>query len=105
MGKTHEALERAEKEYKETLAEPSLNTEKAMALKRPSQLPAKAPLEMYQQVKVKLITRFPDTSIKTILITSTAHGGGSSTTAVGFATALSRDCNGSSPIIETGYAV
>ncbi len=92
MGKTHEALERAEKEYRETLGEPPPDTEKAMALKRPRQLPAKAPLERYQQVKVKLITRFPEASIKTILVTSTAHGDGSSTTAVGFATALAQDC-------------
>ncbi|KKK59613.1 hypothetical protein LCGC14_3032650, partial [marine sediment metagenome] len=60
-------------------------------------------LEMYQQVKVKLITRFPDASIKTILITSTAHGDGSSTTAVGFATALARDCKLKVLLIDVNF--
>jgi len=92
MGKTHEALERVEKEYKEVMAETPLETQQAMVPKKPEQLPARAPLEKYQQVKAKLITLFPEMSIKTIMVTSTAYGDGSSTTAVGLATALARDC-------------
>jgi len=92
LGKTHEALERAEKEYKEVMAEKPLETQQAMVPKKPELLPARAPLEIYQPVKTKLTTLFQEMSIKTILVTSTAHGDGSSTTAVGLATALARDC-------------
>jgi len=92
MGKTHEAIEKAEKVYKEMMAETGFETQEAMAPKKPGQLPARAPSEKYQLVKVKLITRFPEASIKTILVTSPDHGDGSSTTAVGLATALARDC-------------
>lgn len=92
MGKTYEALERAEKEFKDVLGSPVPGTEKSMIPERPSRLPVNTAMEKYQQVKVKLINRFPDAPVKTILVTSTAHGGGSTTTAVGFATALARDC-------------
>ncbi len=92
MGKTHEALIRAEKEYKKMMVEKPPDIQEALVPKKPSQLPVRAPLEKYQQIKVKLITRFPEMSIKTLMVTSTAHGDGSSTTAVGLATALARDC-------------
>ena len=92
MGKTHEALERAEKEYKKTLVETPPDYEKALVVKGPRQFPIQAPLDKYQEVKIKLITRFPEESIKTILFTGTAHGDGTSTTAVSFATTLARDC-------------
>jgi len=93
MGKTHEALERAEKDYKKTLAETPLESEKAVVVIGPRQFPIQAPLDSYQEVKIKLITRYPEESIKTILFTGTAHGNGTSTTAVSFATTLARDCH------------
>ena len=92
MGKTHEALERAEKEYKKNFVETPLESEKAVVVKGQRQFPIKASLDRYQEVKIKLITRFPEESIKTILFTGTAHGNGTSTTAVSFATTLARDC-------------
>ena len=93
MGKTHEALERAEKEYKKNFVETPLESEKAVVVKGQRQFPIKASLDRYQEVKIKLITRFPEESIKTILFTGTAHGNGTSTTAVSFATTLARDCH------------
>ena len=57
----------------------------------PEQFPTQASSDRYQEVKTKLIARFPEKSIKTILITSATHGDGSSFTAVGFATTLARD--------------
>ena len=92
MGKTHEALERAEKEYKKNFVETPLESENAVVVKGPRQFPIQAPMDRYQEVKIKLITRFPEESIKTILFTGTAHGDGTSTTAVSFATTLARDC-------------
>ena len=92
MGKTHEALQRAEKEYQDGRVKTSPDIQKAIVLKRPSQLPIQAPSPNYEQVKARLITQFLDKSIKTILVTSTAPGDGASTTAVGLATTLAGDC-------------
>jgi capsular exopolysaccharide synthesis family protein len=48
-------------------------------------------MERYEDLKTKLLTRYPDGSIKTFLFTGVASGGGTSTTAVNFATALAKD--------------
>lgn len=91
MGKTHEALERADKEYRGRLQGPSLDSKNASAVKGLEQFPKQSPLNRYREVKTKLIAHFPEGSIKTILIASASHRSGSSTIAVGFATALASD--------------
>jgi capsular exopolysaccharide synthesis family protein len=75
-----------------TLKETSLNLQKVIAAKVARQVPKQAPSNRYREIKSKLITRFPERSIKTIMFTSTAHGDGSSFTAVSFATSLAKDC-------------
>jgi len=92
MGQTHEPLKRAEKEYQENLEKTTLDLQKAMVAKGASPIPTQSQYNQYQEIKTKLITRFSEESIKTIMFTSTAHGDGSSFTAVSFATTLSRDC-------------
>ena len=94
MGKTHEALERAEKEYKQTVMQSPRGPEKTVPAKKPGpfHMPAPSESDRFQEVKTKLITRFADGSVKSILITGTAHGDGSSFTAASFATTLARDC-------------
>lgn len=105
MGKTHEALERATKEHHENLSETifesrkTLRTEeskqisnKAMVVTESKKIPLKVSPNRFQEVKTRLITRFPEKLIKTILITGTAPGSGASTTAANFAITLSRDC-------------
>lgn len=119
MGKTHEALKRAEKENRKNLLETFFEPEKTMAkeesrqisikaiettesrhipnkvlvAKESMKIPAKASPNRYQEVKTRLINRFPEGSIKSILITGIAHGSGSSTTAANFAITLARDCS------------
>ena len=105
MGKTHEALKRAEKEQQEKLPETFFESQEIMVAKRSKQVLNKAvevkkskkiPVKMlpirFQEVKTRLITRFPEDSVKTILITSTAHESGCSTTAANFALTLAQDC-------------
>ena len=92
MGKTHEALERAEKEYQASLPKASRELDTAPGTKAPQQAFYQVDTERYQDLKVNLLTRYPDTSIKTILFTATNHGDGASTTAINFATTLAKDC-------------
>ena len=54
----------------------------------------------YQAIKTKIITRFPDNAIKTIMVTGTSRQCGTSTTAVGFATTLAADCKSRVLLIE-----
>jgi protein-tyrosine kinase len=92
MGKTHEALERAEKEYQESLPKASREPYKAPGTKAPQQAFHQVDTERYQDLKVNLLTRYPDIPIKAILFTSSTHGDGASTTAINFATTLATDC-------------
>lgn len=92
MGKTHEALERAEKEYRKKSIEIPSDSQKKMTVKQPERFPIQAISEQYHEVKGKLITWFPEESIKTILMTGISGGNGTSSTATGFALTLARDC-------------
>jgi hypothetical protein len=75
MGKTHEALERAEKEYQASLPKASHEPDTAPGTKAPQQAFDQMDMERYQDLKVNLLTRYPDTPIKTILFTATTHWG------------------------------
>jgi capsular exopolysaccharide synthesis family protein len=105
MGRTHEALEWAEKKYKQTLMQSSKAPEKTVAAKKsgPFPMPAPSESERFQEVKTKLITRFADESVKTILITGTALGEGATFTAAGFATTLARDCRLKVLLIDANF--
>ena len=92
MGKTHEALERAEKEYKQTLTESSHGPEKTVAAKKPGQFHMPAPSDLFQEVKTKLVTCFPLGSVKMIMFTGTAHGNGCTTIAASFANTMAQYC-------------
>ena len=103
MGKTYEALERAEEKFQENIQEAAHDPQRALAVKRPRPLPMPAPFDGYQDVKVKLITCFPAGSIKTILITSTAQGAGSTFTAVSFANNLASCCRLNVLLIDANF--
>jgi len=92
MTKTHETLKRAGKEYQENLEKRALDLQKAMVAKGAGPIPTQSQYNRYREIKTKLITHFSEESIKTIMFTSTAHGDGSSFTAVSFAKTLARDC-------------
>jgi protein-tyrosine kinase len=92
MGKTYEALERAQKEFHKNLLEIPHKPRSPLIVRESRQISMKAPADRFHELKTRLTTRFSEGSIKTIMFTSTAHGSGSSTTAVNFATTLARDC-------------
>jgi protein-tyrosine kinase len=92
MGRTHEALEWAEKEYQANRDVPSSEPSPSRTPKPPKKASNGLGMERYQDLKTNLLTRYPEGSIKSILFVSTAHGDGASTTAINFATTLARDC-------------
>jgi len=92
MGKTHEALERAEKEFQENILETPDDSHKAVVVKKPGKFPMQTPSDRFQEVKTKLVTCFPLGSVKTILFTGTAHGDGCTTTAASFANTMAQYC-------------
>ena len=90
MAKTHEALLKAEKEYKMSYLEPVRKSEKELVPATPKgELIGPLP-EWCREIKTKLKTQYPDEPIKTIMFTGTNRGSGSSRTAVGFAISLAK---------------
>jgi protein-tyrosine kinase len=91
MGKTYEALERAEEDYQElkSTAGPTQRPPRSPVQKTVSGQNGK---ECYQSLKINLLARYPDKTIKTLIFCGTAHGDGSTTTATNFAATLARDC-------------
>lgn len=108
MGKTYQALRRAEKEYRKNIStmppgNPS-DTSNEILLKpqapvllpdQSSRLPVIMPdngsSDQYETLKSNILSRFPAEKIKTLVFTSTSYGDGTSTTAANFASALARD--------------
>jgi capsular exopolysaccharide synthesis family protein len=91
MGKTHEALLRAEQEYRETQQPTERRPFISAVPVKPKHDAPRDFLEIYEDLRTNLKTRYPDDPIKTILFNSTYHGVGCSTTAVNFATTLARN--------------
>lgn len=93
MGKTYEALERAEKEYEaKGLYVPRRPREEAVSVYPPRAAAHHAVLECYEELKINLLAGHPQGSVKTILFSGTNHGDGSSTTAINFASTLAENC-------------
>jgi protein-tyrosine kinase len=91
MGMLQKAIKMAEKKYWKNLEETTLDFQKTTAAKGANVIPMQSQYNRYQEIKTKLSTHFSKEMIKIIMFTSTAHGDGSSYTAVRFATTLVRD--------------
>jgi capsular exopolysaccharide synthesis family protein len=93
MGKTYEALERAEKEYQKNFLGASRKTPRAPETSSPKLATSERVLERYEDLKTNFLTRYPDGSIKTVLFMATESGVGCSTTALNFATSLAKEAH------------
>lgn len=92
MGKTHQALERAEEEYQENfLGHSHQPVSKVVSGPPARQVTNHNGMECYDDLKTNLLTRYPSGAIKSILFMGMRHGGGCSTTAVNLATALAKE--------------
>jgi capsular exopolysaccharide synthesis family protein len=104
MGRTFEAIERAEKEYKKLVRQNGVSAEERYYL-APDGKPngnGHVKPDRLGSLKTKILTRYTGKAlkIKTILVTGTAHGGGTSTTAVNLATALADDSRTSVLVVD-----
>ena len=90
MGKTHEALEKAEKDYQKHLQRTSRKSLRNEWV-TPSFISASnsTNFKRYEDLKANLLAR--DESVKSILFIDSSRGGGSPTHALNFATALAMD--------------
>jgi capsular exopolysaccharide synthesis family protein len=90
MAKTHEALLKAEEEYKMNYLEPVKREEKALVPASPKgELIGPTPA-WCKEIKTRLKTQYPDKKIKSIMFTGTRRGSGCSQTAVSFAVNLAK---------------
>jgi protein-tyrosine kinase len=89
MGKTHEALARAEKEYGESIQKSEVRQIQGPPPRRAA---CRNDWDCYQKLKANLLVRYPDAALKSIVFAGLREGDGASTTAVNFASAMARDC-------------
>jgi capsular exopolysaccharide synthesis family protein len=82
MGRTYEAIQRAEKEYKRILKETGVGAEERLWLTPQSDSAAPPKTHGYDDIKTKLLTRYANESLKAILITGPNHGTGTTTIAL-----------------------
>ncbi len=91
MGKTHEALEWAEKEAKKRYAGAVSQSPPTTMSSLPIMASIHVTLDRYDDLKTNLLFRGTNSSVKIVLFTGITHGTGCSTTAVNFAYALAKD--------------
>jgi capsular exopolysaccharide synthesis family protein len=82
MGRTYEAIQRAEKEYKRILRETGIGPEERLWLTPQSDASTPPKTHGYDDIKTKLLTRYANESLKVILLTGPAHGTGTTTIAL-----------------------
>jgi non-specific protein-tyrosine kinase len=91
MGKTYEAINKAEKEFQKDSGESRFDSVEHHWPAMPDASEVQIPFNRVLDLKSKLLTRYAGDAVKTIMVTGTAHGSGVSTTSVGLATALTKD--------------
>ena len=92
MGKTHQALQRAEKEHQENFV--TLRTRKDLPDTQTPAFPVKTGaqyIDEYESLKTSLLSRYRPEELKTIVFTGAAYNTGTSTTAANFARSMARD--------------
>jgi len=98
MGKISDALEKHSTEREQNRIEmrsdsaltPKTSAQRKQTPKHKQQV-IKSDLAGYEDILTRLHTQHPGESIKTIMFTGAAHGGGATTTAINFAKTLVRD--------------
>lgn len=103
MGLINNALEKANKRSDLTRGAANLSMPvpfRSISSKRAKMITS---AECYQSLKANLLNRNPNQCIKTIIFSSTAHGDGSTTTAVNFARTLADDCRLKVLLVDTNF--
>jgi capsular exopolysaccharide synthesis family protein len=104
MGRTYEAIERAERAHKKRARQTDIGHKERYYLAREGKQNGNGHVkpDRLGSVKTKILTRYTGkaTSMKTILVAGTANGGGTSTTAVNLATAIADDSRSSVLLVD-----
>jgi capsular exopolysaccharide synthesis family protein len=103
MGRTHEALERAGKEYVEVMKlklKPALGSSQGQA---PGPVSPQDGGEYYHTLKANLFTLYAGKTFRTIAFCSTAHGEGATTTAFNFAATLAKDFQSKVLVVDANF--
>jgi protein-tyrosine kinase len=103
MGKTFEALERAENEYGAKVLKDPLKPAQEETGRPPHDLTCRTATDCYEKLKINLLARHSERPIKTILFSGTTHGDGSSTTAINFAGTLAKNCHHKVLLMEANF--
>lgn len=88
MGKISDALDKRATEVHQRRVETTVFAPSVTNTPPPVKSPIREGLEPYEDILTRLNTGHPEESIKSIMFTGAAHGGGATTTAVNFAKAL-----------------
>lgn len=84
------ALKDSDKDFREHLPDTQRLSLSTFDVLVPPGISIRPELVWYENIKTRILTRYPGESIKSIMFTSTSHGGGSTTTAISFAKALAK---------------
>jgi capsular exopolysaccharide synthesis family protein len=88
MGKISDALDKQATEVNRRRVETTVFAPSVTNAPPPVKSPIREGLEPYEDILTRMNTGHPEVSIKSIMFTGAAHGGGATTTAVNFAKAL-----------------
>ena len=100
MGKTFEALERAEKEFQKTKNQTAVEFDEKKLLASDHKQSALDPSDEWIDLLNKLLSRYSNPPLRTLLFTGTAHGAGVTSTAIKFAKSLAKASDHRVLIIE-----
>lgn len=89
MGRTYEALQRAEAEHGEKHL--ARRAERHIKAPPPRQTKDERDLEQYEALKHSLLTNYPVDALRSVIVTGTAFGDGSSNTSVNLAVAMAQE--------------
>jgi hypothetical protein len=102
MGKTHEALIRAEEEYRKKAIVKTADSQTAVVPYRTHRDLRKPAPPWYEEIKTRLENQFPHESLKTILFTGSSHHAGVSMASHGYADYLANTYAYKVLLIEIG---
>ncbi len=88
MGKISDALDKRATEVNRRRVETTVMAPTVTNAPPPVKSPIRGGLEPYEDILTRMHTGYPEDSIKSIMFTGAAHGGGATTTAVNFAKVL-----------------
>ena len=93
MGNTYEALQRAEKEFLKLKTQTAVYPVEKYLLSPQAKAPAVVPSNGWHELQNRLLSRYPQKPVRTLLVTGTSYGVGVTSTVVRFAQSMTKANN------------